>query len=269
MIIDAHTHIGRKMGSEKLTFEKALKLLLGEMRSNKVDHSIVIASYKRTSFNPSMAEDLALVKGIKKLSLVGSLDILHYTQKDLYILEELLSKKIIKGIKIHLGYQYIYANDPRCNPIYRLCLKHDAPVIFHTGDTLTIPGEKPAKVKYAHPLPIDDVATEFHDLKIIIAHMGNPWFTDCAEVVYKNNNVYADISGIVINDADLYSPYGDLVRKKIQEIFHYSDPKKLLYGTDWPLASMKSYIKFTKSLRIAKKDLDYVFYKNAQTLFKL
>lgn len=245
MIIDAHTHIGRKMGSEKLTFEKALKLLLGEMRSNKVDHSIVIASYKRTSFNPSMAEDLALVKGIKKLSLVGSLDVLHYTQKDLYILEELLSKKIIKGIKIHLGYQYIYANDPRCNPIYRLCLKHDAPVIFHTGDTLTIPGEKPAKVKYAHPLPIDD------------------------EVVYKNNNVYADISGIVINDADLYSPYGDLVRKKIQEIFHYSDPKKLLYGTDWPLASMKSYIKFTKSLRIAKKDLDYVFYKNAQTLFKL
>ncbi|KKR74652.1 MAG: Amidohydrolase 2 [Candidatus Giovannonibacteria bacterium GW2011_GWA2_44_13b] len=271
MIIDAHTHIGRVPDSKfkKLGFEEILKLFLKEMRSNKVDHAVVIASYKRTSFNLNMMEELQLVKGIKNITAIGSIDILNYSKKDIDLLDEFLDKKIIKGIKLHLGYQYFYANEDKCRPIYELCLKHDAPVIFHTGDTLTIPGERPAKIKYSHPLLIDDVAAEYPDLKIIVAHLGNPWLVDCAEVLYKNDNVYADISGLVVVDKDIFSPYGETMKKKIRALFEYSDPRKLLYGTDWPLASMKSYIKFTKGLGIPKKDLDYVFYKNAVELFKL
>ena len=271
MIIDAHAHIGKRPNSnlEKLNFEQVLTLLLKEMKLNKVGHALVIASYKKTNFNLSMAEELSLIKDIKNLSAIGSLDVLNYKTTDLDLLDELLSKKIIKGIKFHLGYQYFYPNEKICHPIYKLCIKHDAPAIFHTGDTLTIPGERPTKIKYTHPIHIDDVAAEFPDLKIIIAHMGNPWFMDCAEVLYKNDNVYADISGLVADYADLNSPYGAMMKKKIQELFIFSDPKKLLYGTDWPLASMKTYIKFTKSLGIPRKDLDYVFYKNAQKLFKI
>jgi len=271
MIIDAHAHIGKPFGTrfEKMSFDEVLSSLLKEMKSNKVDHTVVITSYKRTNFNLTMAEELNVARNIKNLTVIGSLDVLDHTKRDLDLLDELLAKKIIKGVKIHLGYQHVYPNDPKCTQIYALCVKHNAPVIFHTGDTLTIPGEIPAKVKYAHPLPIDDVAAEFPDLKIIIAHLGNPWIMDCAEVLYKNDNVYADISGLVVDDKDLYSPYGEMMKKKIRELFEYSDPRKLLYGTDWPLASMKSYIEFTKGLGIPKKDLDYVFYKNAVALFKI
>lgn len=271
MIIDAHVHIGRLAGTklEKLSFQAILAIFLREMKANKVDRALVIASYKKTNFNLSMAEELVLIRNIKNLSAIGSLDVLNYKTTDLDLLDELLSKKIIKGIKFHLGYQYFYPNEKICHPIYKLCMKHDAPAIFHTGDTLTIPGEPLAKVKYSHPLHIDEVAADFHDLKIVVAHMGNPWLMDCAEVLYKNDNVYADISGLVVNSADLNSPYGETMKKKIQELFIFSDPRKLLYGTDWPLASMKTYIKFTKSLGIAKKDLDYIFYKNAVELFKL
>jgi len=239
------------------------------MRSNNVDHVVVIASYKRTSFNLSMIEELQLVKELKNITAVGSPDMMNYSKKDIDLLDELLDKKIIKGIKLYLGYQYFYANEDKCRPVYELCLKYDAPVIFHTGDTLTISGEPPAKIKYSHPIHIDDVAADFPDLKIIIAHLGNPWIMDCAEVLYKNKNVYADISGLAVNDADMDSFYGNLMKKKIRELFEYSSPRKLLYGTDWPLASMKSYIKFTRGLGIPKKDLDYVFYKNAVELFKL
>jgi len=269
MIIDTHTHIGKFGLTAKLDFSGVLKALLKEMRISRIDHALVIAGHRKTNFNIKMADELRLIKRVKNLSAVGSLDVLNYKNMDLEILGALLQKKIIKGIKIHLGYQHIYPNEEKCYPIYKLCLKYDVPVIFHTGDTLTIPGEIPVKVKYAHPLPIDDVAADLPDLKIIIAHLGNPWLTDCAEVLYKNQNVYADISGLFIHDADLKSSYGELMRKKIKELCDYSSPRKLLYGTDWPLASMKSYIKFTKNLGLAKKDLDYVFYKNALELFKI
>jgi len=269
MIIDAHTHIGKFGLTAKLDFSGVLKALLKEMGFSRIDHALVIAGHRKTNFNIKMADELRLIKGIKNLSAVGSLDVLNYKSMDLEILDALLQKKIIKGIKIHLGYQHIYPNEKKCYPIYKLCLKYDVPVIFHAGDTLTITGELPAKIKYTHPVYLDDVAAEFPDLKIIIAHMGNPWLIDCAEVLYKNENVYADISGLVTNDADLNSPYGALMKKRIQELFIYSSPRKLLYGTDWPLASMKSYVKFTKNLGIPKKDLDYVFYKNALELFKI
>ena len=258
-----------KQPEQNTLIKKALDLLLAEMKTNRVDHGLAIAYFKNTSLNLNTEEEIKLIQGVKQLSAIGSVDVLNYGQKDLDLLDALLSKAVIKGIKLNLGYQYFYPNESRCHPVYKLCNKYNAPVIFHTGDTLTMPGEPPTKIKYAHPLPIDDVAAEFPDLKIVIAHMGNPWLMDCAEILYKNDNVYADISGLVVNDADLNAPYGDMMKKKIQELFLFSNPRKLLYGTDWPLASMKTYLKFTKGLGIPKKDLDYVFYKNAVELFKL
>jgi len=270
MIIDAHMHIAiSEIKPKELTFEQVLKSLLREMKSSRVDYALAIAYYKQTNFNLSLAEELKLIQGIKKLGAIGTLDLLNYRKIDLELLDELLNKKIIKGIKLNLGYQHIYPNDKRCGPIYKLCIKHDVPAVFHTGDTLDMPGEPAAKIKYTHPIHIDDVASDFPDLKMIIAHIGNPWLIDCAEVLYKNKNVYADISGLVIKDSDLNSPYGVLMKKRIQELYIYSDPRKLLYGTDWPLASMKTYIQFTKNLGLSKMDLDYVFYKNAMRLFKL
>ena len=54
------------------------------------------------------------------------------------------------------------------------------------------------KVRFAHPLNIDEIAVENPELTIIMCHLGNPWILDCQEILYKNQNVYADISGLVI-----------------------------------------------------------------------
>ena len=73
----------------------------------------------------------------------------------------------------------------RLQVVYELAIEFDVPVMFHSGDTYTPKG----KVRFAHPLHIDDVAVDFPDLKIVICHVGNPWIRDCMEVVYKNANV--------------------------------------------------------------------------------
>lgn len=268
MIIDAHAHIGKSPGARFEGYEKNLKSLLNEAGKNNVARLLILAGFENSDdFNISTKNLIRLAGNKPHISLVGSIDLVRYKNNDLLNLESWLKKKLIVGVKFYLGYQHVYPADKKCVPIYKLCLKYKIPVIFHTGDTLAGVVKDP-KVKYAHPIHIDDVATDFPDLKIIIAHMGNPWLVDCAEVLYKNPNVYADISGIVVGD-ELNSPYGALTRQKIKELVAYVGSNKLLYGTDWPLCSMSPYLKFAKLLFSTKEDRDKLFYKNAVKLFNL
>lgn len=71
------------------------------------------------------------------------------------------------------------------------------PVVIHTGDTYSEHGI----LKYAHPLNVDELAVANRDVTFVIAHIGDPWVMDCAEVIYKkNSNVYADLSGLIVGD---------------------------------------------------------------------
>ena len=105
--------------------------------------------------------------------------------------------------------------------------------MIHTGDTLS----HTAKVKYSHPLNIDDVAVDNPELKIIMCHLGNPWIIDCQEILYKNRNVYADISGLFVGDFTLI--FESYYLAKIKELLNYvGAPHHLLYGSDWPISNI-------------------------------
>src|SRR3989344_6986453 len=271
MIIDSHAHIARVKGlhTEGKSWDEILKLLLAEMKSSEVDHALILSDaggLDEGSF-PQTGTVLKTVGNTERVSVVGSINPTNYTKENLDELEVWFRTKKIVAVKLYPGYQSFYPNEERCAPIYKLCIKYDVPVIFHSGDTLST-DEKVTKIKYSQPIHIDDVASDFLDLKIVIAHMGNPWLIDCAEVLYKNPNVYADMSGMVVGES-LKSPYGKIMKQKIQELIAYASPRKLLYGTDWPLAPMKDYIKFVKRLGFSKQDLEYVFYKNAKEIFKI
>ena len=269
MIIDSHTHIATwlETSKAKMSFKENFKMLLMEMERNHVDLALIIESTDNKK-SPRINELLEFADSSKKIRIIATINPLSYTKDDLAKLDELYRTKKTVGIKLYTGYQHFYPDDGRCYPVYELCQKYNAPIIFHSGDTLGGVEEKP-KIKYSQPIHIDDIAVEFPNLKIIIAHMGNPWLIDCAEVLYKNKNVYADISGLVTPEENFKSPSGRLLKRRIQELIDYSSPKKLLYGTDWPLSPMKDYLQFVKSLGLGEKDLDRVLYKNAQELFNL
>ncbi len=136
--------------------------------------------------------------------------------------------------------------------------------MIHTGDTYAPTG----KVKFAHPLHVDEVAVDFPRVKFLICHLGNPWFRDCMEVVYKNDNVYTDISGLTLGQfTDRFEAY---MRQQLKEMILWGvNPNKVLYGTDWPLASMESYLAFMEELKLPPRDKDMMFFENAAALFKL
>ncbi|MCY9761679.1 amidohydrolase [Paenibacillus alvei] len=180
--------------------------------------------------------------------------------------EQELQKPNAVGLKLYLGYYPFYAYDQIYDRVYELAAKYEVPVVFHSGDTYSERG----LLKYSHPLTIDEVAVKHREVTMMMAHFGDPWVLDGAEVVYKNRNVYADLSGLLVGDSrrfarlDEESPlFFQHLRHAIVYCDHYD---KLLFGTDWPLAPIGTYIEFVKSI-IPEKYQENVFYHNALRVF--
>ncbi|MEK5523254.1 amidohydrolase [Heyndrickxia sporothermodurans] len=185
-------------------------------------------------------------------------------KETLVLLENELQNDNVVGIKIYLGYYPFYAYDEIYHPVYALAEKYDVPVVFHTGDTYSERG----LLKYSHPLTLDEVAVRFRKVRFVMAHFGDPWVLTGAEVVYKNSNMFADLSGLIVGTEKELMNYSegrflDHLRHALVYCDHYD---RLLFGTDWPLAPIKPYIKFIQQL-IPEKYQEDVFYNNAVKVF--
>ena len=130
----------------------------------------------------------------------------------------------VKGIKIHPCHQLVYPNEYRTGKlrsleqIYSCAQEKKVPVMFHTGTSVF----KKARNIYGDPIYVDDVAVDFPDLKIILAHGGRPLWTDTAFfLVRRHKNVYMDISGIPPSHLLSYFPRLELVAAKT------------MFGSDW------------------------------------
>lgn len=264
MIIDCHTHINNYHDEEKVSLKECIEKLQLEMRRNRVDVALVLTSYKVTPGRPSTHDAVAGTRDFKNIYIVAGISFLNYSEAELEKLRPYLQEGSVKGLKLYPGYEPFYPHDPKLRGVFALAEEFDVPVMIHSGDTYNPMG----RVRYAHPLQIDDVAVDYPNVKIVICHIGNPWIRDCMEVVYKNKNVYTDISGLVLgNFNDRFEAY---MRKQLQEMLIYGvEPDKVLFGTDWPISSMESYLAFMEELTIPPKDKRKILYENSATLFKI
>ena len=253
-IIDAHIHThfsgDRDEDSGVLDSEESL---LDEMKANNVVGAVAHTNRTQSDY-----------KDLKKHNIIHCYG--SGAKPDIRKLDIDLKNNKYGCIKIYLGYVRQYPNDPHYLPLYKLAEKYNVPVVFHTGDTYA----KDALLKYAEPLSIDEVAVTYPNINFVIAHLGNPWVETAAEVVYKNSNVYADISAFLIGDLSKRSPADieEYVVKPIRWTFHFCEnPKKLMFGTDWSLTHMKPYIEAVKKA-IPREHWNDVFYNNAKMVFK-
>jgi len=186
---------------------------------------------------------------------------------DLAGIEHGLVSRDYRCIKIYLGYVHKSASDPAYEPVYALAAKYDVPVIFHTGDT----DSSKAKLKFADPLTIDEVAVDHPNVTFVIAHCGNPWIESAAEVAYKNPNVYLDGSAFLVGDMSK-RPRAEVDKYMVEPlawIFGYvENPDKLMFGTDWPLVDIPAYVEAFKRA-IPKQYWQKVFHDNAVRVFRL
>ena len=265
MIIDCHTHLNQYASLENVTLlEDRVKKLLLMMTSHNVDYSIILSSYKVDKQRPSTRELIDATKRHENLGIVAGYSIDGHTEEDLKDYEAWIRDGLLKGLKIYSGYEPYYPYDPRYQKAYDLCVEYGVPVMIHTGDTFSEKG----KLKYSHPLNIDELAVDNPDLKIVMCHLGNPWIEDCQEIVYKNDNVYADMSGLSVGKFDHF--FEKIMVEKVAELINYAgEPRYLLYGTDWPISDMDSYLSFVAKLKLKTKFRNELMYNNAKRLFRI
>jgi predicted TIM-barrel fold metal-dependent hydrolase len=182
--------------------------------------------------------------------------------------EKDLQNPRVTALKGYLGYLHYEPAHANYRPYYELAEQHGLPVIFHTGDCYSAK----AKLKYAHPLGVDEVAVDHPNCRFVIAHLGNPWMLDAAEVIYKNPNVWADVSGLVIGDGESLAAeeWDDTltdIAHRVMYAMHYSErPNQFLYGSDWPLIPMRGYRQFIADMMPEEWEA-MVFEENARMLF--
>jgi predicted TIM-barrel fold metal-dependent hydrolase len=264
MIIDCHVHLNNYHDEIAVSLDESLDRLRGAMQEADVDYALVLTSYLVNSNRPSTAEVVQAVEQIGNLGVVAGISYLNYRERDIRELADFLSAGRIKGLKLYPGYEPFFPHDQRLRVVYELAEEFDVPVMIHCGDTYSPKG----KLKYAHPIEVDEVAVDFPNVKFVICHLGNPWLVDCMEVVYKNKNVYADFSGLILGE--FTEAFEDYMEEQIEEVIMYAgEPNYLLYGTDWPICSMKSYVEFVRQLKLAEDQRQAILYDNARRLFKL
>lgn len=257
MIVDAHTHIGF---SGAIIADPAS--LVMSMRKAGIDKAMVFAGRINGCSTADLLDAIAPYRGT--LYPVGSLTAGKGKRPSAAQVEEWLASGAIHGLKFYPGYEYFYPQDAWLSPILELLAKYRRPAIFHSGDTYS--RVHVAKLKYAHPLHIDEVAVEHPQLRVVLAHLGYPWIVDAAEVVYKNKNVYADCSGFV------YGAFSPEQRAHFRECWKEfvrvsAAPERILFGSDWPISDQSSYVRTMRQLAAgASKPF---FSKNAVELFGL
>jgi len=273
-IIDAHFHFSNRLGFKETAkhisqVEFSAHGLRQAFGQAGVVAGIIMATPRRELDQPSGSpEEFDLEDGTVEglLSCVGvNPEKLKEDHNELDYIEGELKKRWVTGIKLYPGYFPYYVYDQIFDPIYELARKYQVPVAIHCGDTQSPKG----LLKYSHPLTIDELAVKQEEVTFVICHMGVPWVIDAVEVMAKNPNVYADLSGLLAGNKEhvmkmkekrLYIEY---IRQALVISNRYD---KVLYGSDWPLVPIEPYVEFIKEL-IPEECHEAVFYRNALKVY--
>jgi predicted TIM-barrel fold metal-dependent hydrolase len=168
----------------------------------------------------------------------------------------------IRGFKLHPPLQQFHANDKAAYPFYEVIAEAKLPVIFHTGHSgigTGMPGGGGVRLKYGNPMDIDDVAVDFPDMPIIMAHPSFPWQDEAISVCLHKPQVYIDLSGW---SPKYFSPiliqYANTLLKK-----------KMLFGSDYPLITPDRWMADFAAIAIRDEVRPLILKENAARLFSL
>ncbi len=268
MLIDCHVHLNNYHTGEGATprpTEENVRILFEAMAANNVDHSVVLTSYKVDVDRPSVEHVLEVLSEDPRTTVIEGLRWRGDSRTDLFHMEERIRDGVVKGIKLYPGYDHYAINDPSLESVFRIAAKHDVPVMIHCGDTYA----RTAKVRQAHPLLVDDIAVDYPEVRFVICHLGNPWFQDTAEVLYKNDNVYADISGLILGNFTY--EFERYLNARVKDMIMYMGHpgSQIMYGSDWPLVEMGPYVRFLESLEFDDEAWENIAWRTAAKLFRI
>jgi predicted TIM-barrel fold metal-dependent hydrolase len=162
----------------------------------------------------------------------------------------------VRGFKFHPTCQGFFPNDRMAYKLYEVIAENKLPAIFHSGHSgigTGMRGGGGMRLKYSNPIHVDDVAVDFPDMKIIIAHPSWPWQDEALSVCLHKPNVYIDLSG--------WSP--KYFPPQLVQYANTQLKKKILFGSDFPLIPPDRWIKDFKEAAFKPEVHDLILKHNA------
>ena len=174
----------------------------------------------------------------------------------------LIDEHDVRGFKFHPNLQAFFPNDPTAYPLYEVIAEAGLPALFHTGHSgigSGLPGGGGVRLKYSNPIYVDDVAADFPELPIVLAHPSFPWQDEALSIAMHKPEVYIDLSGW----SPKYFP---------PQLVRYANSllqDKVLFGTDYPALTPERWLADFETLDIKPAVRPKILKDNAARLLGL
>jgi predicted TIM-barrel fold metal-dependent hydrolase len=186
----------------------------------------------------------------------------HRGEDGVAMARRLISEHDVRGFKFHPSLQGFFPDDRLAYPLYEVIAEHGLPAVFHTGQTAVGSGQRAGGgilLKYSNPLCLDQVAVDFPDMPIIMAHPSVPWQDEALSVAVHKPQVYIDLSGW----SPKYFP---------PQLVQYANTllrEKVLFGTDYPALTPERWLADFEKLEIKPDVRPLILKDNAARLLGL
>ncbi|MHB8506428.1 MAG: amidohydrolase family protein [Acidimicrobiales bacterium] len=168
----------------------------------------------------------------------------------------------VRGFKFHPPLQAFYPNDPVAYPLYEVIEGHRLPALFHTGHAgagARTRGGGGIRLKYGNPMFVDDVAVDFPDMPIVLAHPSFPWQDEALSVAIHKPTVFIDLSG--------WSP--KYFAPQLVQHANTILKDKMLFGSDFPLITPDRWMADFETIGIRDEVRPMILKENAARLLGL
>jgi predicted TIM-barrel fold metal-dependent hydrolase len=165
----------------------------------------------------------------------------------------------VRGFKFHPNIQAFFPNDRMAYPLYEVIAEAKLPALFHTGHSgigSGMPGGGGIRLKYSNPMHVDDVAADFPEMPIVLAHPSFPWQDEALSIAMHKPEVYIDLSGW----SPKYFP---------PQLVRYANTllkRQVLFGSDFPMITPDRWLRDFDALEIDPEVRPLILKDNAARL---
>ncbi len=273
-VLDMHTHVevdchGHRAYDDELVDATRAYFKMGDAPSATVDElaeicrrnnaaAVVFTIDAQTALGHRSNSVTDLIAGTRRHNDVlipfGTVD--PWKDDAVARVHELVDRYGVRGFKFHPSMQAFEPNDRRFYPIYEAISAAGVPALFHTGQTgmgSGLPGGHGIKLRYSDPVLLDEVAADFPDLTVVMAHPAVPWVDAQIAIAVHKSNVYIDLSGYSPKyfPPQLVSAIGRQLRTKV------------LFGTDHPYIGIERWRRDFDALGLDAEVARLVYRDNA------
>ena len=141
----------------------------------------------------------------------------------------------LRGLKLAPAMQQFFADDRACYPLYQRAQELRIPVLFHAG----MSWEPGSRLEYGHPLRFENVAADFPELQIVLAHLAWPWVMEAVALALKYPNVYLDTSALYFDNPRDFLAFA-MTQQVPLTVFERSLRRQLVFGSNYPRVEIKN-----------------------------